>query len=205
VDTSLTVLEAVKTLEIHSAEDNALAAGFAKELKKFQAEIEQSYRPSVDAAHLAHKTILAELNSQIEPYKKAESAVKAAMLKWAKEEGERVAAERRKAEAEAEARRKEAEALAYIGDKEAAAEIMAQPLELAREPEKVEGISSRVLWSAEVVDIKQLCLAIAQGIVPPEYVSANMPALNSMARMAKEAFAVPGCRAVSHESIGVRV
>jgi len=61
---------------------------------------------------------------------------------------------------------------------------------------KTKGFSSRENWSAEVTDIKALCRAVADGKTAENLVGANMPALNQMARAMKQAFNVPGVRAV---------
>lgn len=52
-------------------------------------------------------------------------------------------------------------------------------------------------WSAEVTDIKALCLAVADGTASPELVLANMPALNTLAVRLKNTMAIPGVRAIS--------
>lgn len=63
------------------------------------------------------------------------------------------------------------------------------------------GISSRETWSAEVVDIKALCKAVADGVVPEIYIEPNMTALNSQARALKEHMKIPGVEAKSTKSI----
>ena len=208
----LAIVEEAKALKIANAEDNAKAAGLCKVLKGFQSEIEGSYRPLVEKAHEAHKAILAELKSQLAPYQEGEKALKAAMIAWDTAERERIAKARREAEEKArkeaeEAALAEAAFLEATGDKAGADAVISAPLAVApvavETVEKAEGTTFREIWSAEVVDIKALCLAIAQGAVPPEYVTANLPALNSMARMAKQTFAVPGCRAVMGRTMGV--
>jgi hypothetical protein len=208
----LAIVEEAKALRITSAEDNAKAAGLCKVLKGFQAEIEGSYRPLVEKAHEAHKAILAELKSQLKPYEEGEKYLKGLMIAWDSAERERIAKARREAEEKArkeaeEAALAEAEYLEATGDKAGADAALSAPLVVApvvvEAVEKAEGATFRELWSAELVDIRALCRAVADGVVPAEYVSANMPALNGVARMMKQAFAVPGARAVMARTVGV--
>lgn len=211
--TALEIVAQAQALTIHSAEDNVTAAGLCKLCKGFQSEIEASYRPIVEKAHEAHKAALAELKAQLKPYEEAEKALKRAMIAWDSAERERIANARREAEEKA---RKEAEEAALAeaafleasGDTRAAdavleAPIIVKPVE-APAIEKAEGTSVREVWTARVVDIKALCLAVAQGAVPAEYVEANLPALNSLARMLKQSMAVPGVEAVAERKMAVR-
>jgi len=47
-------------------------------------------------------------------------------------------------------------------------------------------------WYAEVPDLKKLCEAIVNGIAPVNSIMANMPVLNSMARIAASTSSIPG-------------
>jgi len=47
-------------------------------------------------------------------------------------------------------------------------------------------------WYAEVTDLKKLCEAIVNGIAPVNSIMANMPVLNSMARIAASTSSIPG-------------
>jgi hypothetical protein len=209
---ALEIVTEAKALKITTAEENETAAGLCKTLKAFQAEIEGSYRPLVEKAHEAHKAILAELKSQLKPFEEGEKYLKAGMLSWATAERERIAKARREAEEKArkeaeEAALAEAEYLEATGDQAGAEAVISAPLTVApvavETVAKAEGTSIRETYKARVVNIKALCLAIAQGAVPAEYVEPNMAALNSLARMAKQAMAVPGVEAYADYSMGV--
>jgi hypothetical protein len=209
---ALQIVNEAKALKITTAEENEKAAEFCKTLKAFQAEIEASYRPIVDAANKAHKAACAELKSQLAPFEEGEKYLKAAMLSWSSAERERIAKTRREAEEKArkeaeEAALAEAEYLEATGDKAGAEAVISAPLAVAavhvETVAKAEGTSIRETYKARVVNIKALCLAIAQGAVPAEYVEPNMAALNSLARMAKQSLAVPGVEAYADYSMGV--
>ncbi len=200
-------------LTIASAEDNGRAAEIAKELKRFQVEIEASYRPIVDAAHKAHKAALDELKAKLQPFEAAEKAVKAGMLAWAKQERERLAEEERKRQ-EAERKRREEEALAEaellstLGDAAGADAVMEAPIivqaEVVAAPEKVAGVTVREVWSGECFDLLALARAVGEGKASPDLLMVNGPELNKMARAMKHALAIPGCRATVAEVMGVQ-
>ena len=57
---------------------------------------------------------------------------------------------------------------------------------------KVEGVSFRDLWSAEVTDLLALARAVADGVVAPTLLIPNQPALNKMAVALKGELRIPG-------------
>jgi len=70
--------------------------------------------------------------------------------------------------------------------------------------DKVEGISSRGIWKAEVVSMHDLIVAILAGRAPQEYVMANQPALNTMARTMRKNANVPGVRVYEDKVVAAR-
>ncbi len=82
---------------------------------------------------------------------------------------------------------------AYIAPAEYVAPAIAAPL-----VQKVVGTGIRYTWSAVVVDLKKLCQAVVDGVVPADYVMGNMPVLNKRAGADQTAMekTVPGTRAV---------
>lgn len=104
------------------------------------------------------------------------------------------------------------------GDTEAAATIMATPpapVLVVPEPifvplpqievPKAEGISTREVWKAEVVDLSSLVAAVASGRQPAILLLPNQVALNQMARAQKHMLAIPGVKAVVEHIMPVRV
>ena len=127
--------------------------------------------------------------------------------------------ERRRLEAQAE-ERTVAEALEAEakGDTEAAARILAAPpapVVVVPEPifvpspqiemPKAEGISTREVWRAEVVDLPALIAAVAAGQQSLALLLPNQVALNQMARAQKGMLAIPGVKAVCEHVMPVRL
>jgi hypothetical protein len=63
------------------------------------------------------------------------------------------------------------------------------------------GVVTRETWRAEVTSIRELCKAIAEGRASENFVTANMTALNQVARAMKTTFNVPGVRAVPETGV----
>ena len=78
----------------------------------------------------------------------------------------------------------------------APAPVFAPPAVVVEVP-KVAGISFRVDWSAEVTDLSQLVLAVAEQRQSIGLLLPNQTALNQMARALKGSMRVPGVEAVS--------
>jgi hypothetical protein len=58
----------------------------------------------------------------------------------------------------------------------------------------------RETWSAELIDLKALVMAISEGKAPLMAVQANMVFLNEQARAYKEVLRIPGVRAISKKT-----
>ena len=69
------------------------------------------------------------------------------------------------------------------------------------EPPKAQGTRKRKYYSAEVVDKAALVKAAAEGKEGLHYLEPSLKALNSFARLQKEAFQVAGCRLVVVEKV----
>lgn len=72
------------------------------------------------------------------------------------------------------------------------------PVVAAPTYDRVKGIGIRETWSAQIVSIKDLCRAVADGRVPEMAVQGNMPWLNNRARSDKRLMQIPGVRAVAN-------
>jgi hypothetical protein len=87
----------------------------------------------------------------------------------------------------------------------AADEIRASPLEVQKVHvpgiERVHGVQTVERWSAEVVDMKELCRAVGAGEVSVSLVLPNMPNLNRMAVVEKAGMKVRGVRAVKETGV----
>ena len=69
---------------------------------------------------------------------------------------------------------------------------------------RLEGTTVRTVWSAELVDIKALCAAIAEGKAPADLVDFSQARGNRIATALKDAANVPGLRFVRSKSVAVR-
>ena len=131
------------------------------------------------------------------------------------------AEERRKAEEaqrrlEAEARKIEEERMLQAaveadaaGNKEEAEAILQEPVAtpvLTVKPafERLAGLSSRTLWSAEVVDILMLARHVIAYPAERNLLQVNQPAINERARSQRDGFLLPGCRLVKGDSMAAR-
>jgi len=70
--------------------------------------------------------------------------------------------------------------------------------------ERNKGISMRLLWRGEVTNMRELCAAIGRGECSANLVQANMPAINALAKVERDALRVPGLRAVSETNVAIR-
>jgi hypothetical protein len=157
----------------------------------------------VPLAYKAYKSVLGKFNEADKPLEDAERSVKSAIAVWdAEQERKRQELQR---EAERAARKAEEEvrqnAAAVAEDsgasEEEVASIVEAPILAVAQPvaptyQKAAGVSTRENWSARLVDIKKLCLAVAKGTVPVSYVEANMVALNARAKADRATMNVPG-------------
>lgn len=189
---------------ISCKEDAEKAVGLLKALKSLRKEIEESYKPSLDKIRLAEKTLRDEMKSRLAPVDEAEAKIKQLMLAYDKAEQERIRKEREIALEEAKKRAEEekarqVEALKMAGLEDIADQVKevdpVVSIELPKQ-EKVAGISYRKNYRAEVVDLKELVKAVADGNAPLSTVMANEKVLNQFAKAMKEEFVIPGCKLI---------
>jgi hypothetical protein len=186
------------------------ACEFREAIKGIQREIDNAFNPIITKAHQAHKEAIAQKTKAETPLKQALGIVQPEVTRYLSEQEDlrrkeefRLREIARKAEEEA----KLAEAAAYeaAGDKTTAEEIINEPIRVASVVLPKANLNSviymRETWSAEVVDMKALVQAIANGTVPLLAVEANMTVLNAQARTLKDGLNWPGVRAVMKKSI----
>jgi len=191
------------------------AAMVLVEIVRLRKDIKAHHKPIKDATNKAHKEAVAAEKKLLEPIAQAESIIKGTVGQWdAEQERLRLAEQRRLQEAQRKAGEEArlalaAEAEANGATDETVEEILdtpvVQPAIVAKPTfQKANGVSRQERWGAEVVDIKALCRAVADGQAAPTMVLPNMVALNSMARAMRSTFNVPGCKAVTTTSVAVR-
>lgn len=159
----------------------------------------------------------------------AETKLKAALVAWNQREQARLEKERREQEAalqaQAEAMRQQQQAAeqeaakaAETGDTEAAqqfeleASAIAQTADLVASmapstvaaPAKLSGVSQRMDYKAEVVDLLALVKAVAAGEASIELLEANTKEIGKRAKALKLEFKVPGVRVYAVPVISAR-
>lgn len=101
-----------------------------------------------------------------------------------------------------------AKRLEAAGQVEMAAKIVenakTQPTVIPESAPKAEGVSTRKITKARVADLKTLCVAVANDLVPLEAIEANMTFLNRMAKTLGKSMNYPGMEVYEDESIAVR-
>lgn len=193
-------------------------AGFLwKTIGEVMKEVAETFDPIISATHKAHTQACDQKKKYFVPLQNAYKEVKRLMGVWEAEqeqirlaEQKRLEDEARKAEEERrlqEAIEAEAEAKANgLTAQEAAQEaeavlqtpVYVAPVVLPKAMPKIAGGPVyREIWSAEIISIKDLCRAVADGKASTEYVIGNMPVLNKMATALKQTLNVPGVRAIS--------
>jgi len=167
-----------------------------------------------DQAYKAWKAAKDVYNKFEAPLVEAETRLKNDGGKWQYEQQQKADEERRvlearKEEREEERQKKLAKELAKSGQKELAKAVLEQPIvvapiEVKSEPPKVEGVSFRENWKAEVIDLKALAKYVLSNPSMINLLLPNMPALNSMAKGMKANMSIPGVKVVSERVVSSR-
>lgn len=188
-----TIAQAQK-LVIQDNEQYVKATDFLKAIKGIEREIEEAFDPIIEKAHLAHKEALAQKDKYYKPLLNAERLIKTKIADYNMEQ-ERIRREqedklRREAEAKEKKLREQAALAKKNGDKEKAEKLLDKADNivaptLASTVEKVDGVTFRENWYAEVVDLK---------LVPREFLVPDMKKLNDFARAYKDTRNIPGVR-----------
>lgn len=187
-----------------------------EQIVPFRKKWDEYWSPLRKAAWDAHKAVMAKFNQGDEPAAQAERVVKAEIARWDQAQ-ERIRQEaQRKAQEEAEKAEREARLDAAVVAEQAGAseeqieEIVSAPIAVVAAPvaptyAKTSGVSVRESWHCNVVNIKQLCAAVAKGQISVEYVQPNTSALNARARADKGTMRIPGCVAVKESIVAGRI
>ena len=205
---ALTIPEQANALVVATAEDYTKAGAFWQEIRSMRSKVAATFDPLVKQAHELHKNTLAKKNEIDKPLEIAERKVKGLMSQYdaeqerlRREEEERLKAIALKEEED----RRLAEALLAeeAGDTEEAEAILEDPVHVApvivpkATPKLHGGPVYREVWAAEVLNIRELCKAVADGSASTECIQANMTVLNRMATALKATMKVPGVRSYS--------
>jgi hypothetical protein len=185
--------EGITVTDAESAQD---AAEWLRKLKATQKDVDGHFEPVKKALYTPYKEVLDKVKALKDALSGAESKVKRAIGAW------QAAEDRKRREREAEQRRKEAEARAKADAERKAREAEAAeknepapppvpepviaPPAPEPEPVKLEGVSMRDNWQAEVVDFTAL---------PDEY---------KLAKASQGKLEIPGVKWVNHRTVAAR-
>lgn len=157
------------------------AVDFLIKIKTKRKQWTDFIKPALEAAFMAHKRIK-EIEKEIDlPLKRAEDEIlKPAISKFEIESSK--------------AREAKQEALS----KETGVDVMLQ------DEAKVDGITFKTNYSAEVVDVMALARAVIDGKVPAEALKGNYPFINAAAKSLKTAMNWPGVKLIAERVVSAR-
>ena len=206
---SLSLEVRAKSLVIKDQESLEGAANLRKTIKDFSKQLDEERKKITSPLDQAKKAVMDLFRKPSETLEAAEGVVNKAITSYTVEQ-ERIRREqeeklRKQAEAEEKKKREaleeRARKAAEAGKAEKAEELRQKAAEvqvvvpsLASTVEKVNGLSFRDNWSAQVVDLRALVKAVADGKAPLNFLMANQPVLNSQARATKDSMPVPGVK-----------
>lgn len=176
-------------------------------LKQAERKVRERLDPIISDAHKAHRGLTALRNDLLAPITQAVGVVNGECDRYEAVQ-RRLAEEKRRAEeekarqAEEERRLMEAIEAEEDGDTAEAEALLEEPVEtpvVHVEPEtaKVQGVTARVRWKAEVVDLVALIKHVAEHPEWQHLLTPAMPALNGLARSQRDALNLPGVKAVA--------
>lgn len=194
-----------EAINIDSPESYATAGAFLQANKGLQKKIKDFFSPHKALAKAAHDSLCQSEKAELSKLIESEAVIKQKIGQYddemrAKQESLRVemqAEAQKQADdaaleaamaAEAEGNKNEAEAII-------SSHVVVSPVVPNLTP-KLEGVSTRRVYSAEVIDLKLLVAAVKENRVPLLCLEGNMPFLHSQARNFKEALNYPGVRVV---------
>lgn len=189
------------------------AAEFLRRVDALNKLVEGVIEPIRKKTYAHYKDVLGHKKSMLAPGEKASKHLRAQMTSYMEEQDRIKKEEERKriAAAQEEARRQQEEEFDKAIDEgdelraelalEKSDRVKVDVSDLEELTPDVDGISYRVNWSAELVDLKELCLAVAKGDVPGELVTFNQSKANQIARSLKEEMRVPGVKAVESKTL----
>ena len=188
----------------HASRDHAMSG--LKAVKVWQKKVTAWFKPTIDAAHAAHKAVVAQKRSITDRLDVCETDIKRSINSYDHDQEQIRAKEQRRLQAIAdETARKERErllkraaALKTPEKKEEAQEQAAEvaaPLVQVAAPEKQKGESTSKKWKARITD---------EQAVPREWLIINEKALNAFARSTKGKVPVAGVEFYSESVLSVR-
>lgn len=153
------------------------------------------FRNPLNALRAADTYCVAEMRRYDYLLEKAQAEEEARIRERQRKERERI--ERRARQAEEKGREEKAEALRMQSEQ-------VPEISVNAEKPKVEGISYREEWRAEVTDKMALIKAVAEGKAPSALLDVNMKVVNQQARALKTELHYPGVRVFKRKTVASR-
>lgn len=201
-DVQIAVRES-QSLVITNDEQLEATGAFLRGLKSILKRIDETFNEPIQAAYVAHKTMLAAKKKHADPLLRAERAVKGgigtyqAQQRRVHEEEERKLREQAQKEEE-DRRLAQAEELEQRGEPEAAEELVSQPVVappvVLPGPPKVAGVSTRTAWKW------RRCL----GEVPRAFLMLDEKKINGIVRSMGKQTSIPGIEVYPEEVVSAR-
>ncbi len=158
-------------------------------------KIDEFCDPEIQQAHALHKNLIAKKKQLIASLVEVKGTFRNMLTDYQVRKRREAEAEQRRLDEEARKQAlKEAE---KNGDEKTAKAIESGKVAVVSEkavapPPKLNGVSLRVTWKAEVTDLKALAKAVGSGKVPITYVQPNQSALDGIMRSTKGQMQIPG-------------
>jgi hypothetical protein len=194
-------------------DETFLSAGLLlKDIKSYDHEVDEICDPGIKRWYDGHRASVADKKKLTEPLREAEENIKGKLAEYNQKIQDKIEQDRRgrekAAQDKAEKERRDAARLAEkAGDKKAAKEILNTPLApvpvapSTMEIPKVQGVSFRKKWNAEITDIKALIAAVAVGDAPSSLLKIDEVKLRAFASATRGNMNVPGVRFYSTNEV----
>lgn len=214
-ETALLVRQA-NELVIQDADSHAVGQLILSRLTEKSRAIQELFAPMKQAAHEAHKIVCAREKEALLGTTHGRSVISDKLgiyereqERLAKLEQARLEAEARKA-AEEQALREAALLEAAGAPADTTEAVLAAAIEgpvavpkVQTQTVKVNGVTAREYWAAQVTDMVMLVKFVANNPQFINLIQANTAALNAMARANKDSLKIPGVRAVATKGYAV--
>jgi hypothetical protein len=199
-------LAVAESRDLEICDDDSLqAAGvFLRQIKTILKEIGDTFDEPIQAAHQAHKKMLAAKKKHTDPLLVAERTIKSGMSVYQAEQRRVAEAEERRLrdiarQEEEERRLAEAAELEAEGKGEEAEEVIDAPVEtppvVLQKATKVEGISTRKKWCWRLDDRSK---------IPPAYLIVDEKMVNKVVSAMGAECRIPGIMVFSEDVIAAR-
>ena len=185
--TALSYPDKAKQLTISSAQDYTAAGEFVKSVDGLIREVEGSFKPLIEKAHMTHKAMIAEMNRHLTPLQTAKTMARGLMIGWdrlqemkRREEEARLQDLARKVEEDAKIQTAFKAAVEgrtvwrYILNEE----IYVPPIIVKKDVPKVNGVRFQTVWRWRIKDLSK---------IPREYFLLDEVKIGAVCRGLKQA------------------